>query len=138
MSLTDVNFFLPVKVQHQVELLRIAVEEEDRDGAGDESFAQILDLPEAAGRANLTQPRLRELSEVGQLRSELLPADVEDHRPGVLPLLAGTDESSLHLRASRGNSQCFFQPVNVTLVGGIFILRENKIVQEVFLCIFTS
>ena len=49
MSLTDVNFFFPVKIQHQVELLRVAVEEEYRDGAGDETVTQILDLPKAAG-----------------------------------------------------------------------------------------
>ena len=96
MSLTDVNFFLPVKIQHQVELLRIAVEEEDRDGSGKESFAQILDLPEAAGGSDQSQPRLRELFEVGEFCSELGPADVEDHRPGVLSALTLTKESTLH------------------------------------------
>ena len=49
MSLTDVNFFLPVKIKHKVELLRVAVEEEYRDGAGDETVTQILDLSKAAG-----------------------------------------------------------------------------------------
>ena len=138
MSLTDVNFFLPVKVQHQVELLRIAVEEEDRDGAGEESFAQILDLPEAAGGADQSQPRLRELSEVWEFCSELGPADVEDHRPGVLSALALTEESSLHFQASGGNFQCFFKSVNVPLIGFIFILSEYKIIKELFLSIFTT
>ena len=49
MSLTDVDFFLPVKIQHHVELLGIAVEEEDRDGTGNKSLTQILDFPQAAG-----------------------------------------------------------------------------------------
>ena len=138
MSLTDVNFFLPVKIQHHVELLRIAVEEEDRDGAGNESFAQILDLPETAGWGDQTQPRLRELSEVCQFCSELRPADVEDHRPGVISGLALTNESSLHFRASRRNFQCFFKSVNVTLIGVIFILSEYKIIKELFLSIFTT
>ena len=118
--------------------VRVAVEEEDRDGPGEKSFTQFLDFLQAAGGADLTQPRLGELPEVGQFGSELLPADVEDHSPGVLSLLVSTDESPFHFRPSRGNFQCFFKPVNVFLVGVIFILSENKIIEEVFLCIFTS
>ena len=137
MSLTDVNFFLPVKIQHKVELLRVAVEEEYRDGAGDETVTQILDLPKAAGWADQSQPRLRELSEVWQFRSELRPADIEDHRPGVLSVSALTNESSLHLQASGGNFQCFFKSVNVSLIGRIFILSKNEIIKELLLSILT-
>ena len=137
MSLTDVNFFFPVKIQHQVELLRVAVEEEYRDGAGDETVTQILDLPKAAGWADQSQPRLRELSEVWQFRSELRPADVEDHRPWVLSVPALTDESSLHLQASGGNFQCFFKSVNVSLIGRIFILSKNEVIKELLLSILT-
>ena len=137
MSLTDVNFFLPVKIKHKVELLRVAVEEEYRDGAGDETVTQILDLSKAAGWADQSQPRLRELSEVWQFRSELRPADIEDHRPRVLSVSALTNESSLHFQASGSNFQCFFKSVNVSLIGRIFILSKNEIIKELLLSILT-
>ena len=132
------NFFLPVEIQHHVELLGVAVEEEDGDGAGNKSITQILDLSQAGCCTDLSQARLGVLPEVGEFRSELLPADIEDHTPGVFSLIPATDESSLHFYASRGNFQGFFELINFLLISLIFILSKNKVIKEVFLCIFTS